>query len=499
MATTPSENPAAPRRSVFARFFRWLISWKTLRRALLTLVGLFTLIALLVTEENWRGKRAWEKFKREWESKGERFDLAAFMPKPVPDDQNFVITPFFAPLLARERSMAAGDRKQTNALPSTVDVYGGVNDKRAPAFGSLKSGRLTDLQEWQKFYHANTNFPSAPQPQSAAKDVLLALDRFGPVLTELRDASRRPYAVFPLYPEKDPSLPLIHLSNLKSIAPVLQLRATALLADGQSHEALQYVKVNFRLADSLKPEPFLISHLVRLSILEISVNAVWEGLTRHQWNEPDLMELQQLLGAIDLLTDYGHVIRAERAGGNTILAWMRRDRRVLSGWLYQNQIRIDRFYQLRALPLIDAGLHRVYPEQSSQLTNAPEFRKTTPYNLLAKLLIPAIGKSAAKTARAQAILDQAVVACALERFRVANGQYPVDLQRLDPSFIGKMPNDVINGQPLKYRRADDGQFMLYSVGWNRKDDGGVIAHTRENTPSPNDEQGDWVWRYPAGQ
>ena len=41
------------------------------------------------------------------------------------------------------------------------------------------------------------------------------------------------------------------------------------------------------------------------------------------------------------------------------------------------------------------------------------------------------------------------------------------------SSIEKLPHDIINGQPLHYRRTDDGQFVLYSVGWDEKDDGGV--------------------------
>lgn len=45
---------------------------------------------------------------------------------------------------------------------------------------------------------------------------------------------------------------------------------------------------------------------------------------------------------------------------------------------------------------------------------------------------------------------------------------------LAPQFIIKLPHDVINGQPLKYRRTDDGSFILYSMGWNEKDDGGFF-------------------------
>ena len=71
--------------------------------------------------------------------------------------------------------------------------------------------------------------------------------------------------------------------------------------------------------------------------------------------------------------------------------------------------------------------------------------------------------------------------------------FPTSLDALAPQFIAKLPHDVINGQPLHYRRTSDGQFVLYSVGWNEVDDGG---HGRvHKSGSVDDKQGDWVWRY----
>ena len=49
--------------------------------------------------------------------------------------------------------------------------------------------------------------------------------------------------------------------------------------------------------------------------------------------------------------------------------------------------------------------------------------------------------------------------------------------------------------PLKYRPGDDGQFLLYSVGWNETDDGGAVSTNRSGIVDAN--QGDWVWRHPA--
>src|SRR5262245_43861512 len=77
------------------RFFRWLFSWRIMRRLLLTVAILATLWALFHLEENWRGKRAWQKYKTDLAARGEHLDLEWFIPKPIPDDQNFAAIPFF--------------------------------------------------------------------------------------------------------------------------------------------------------------------------------------------------------------------------------------------------------------------------------------------------------------------------------------------------------------------------------------------------------------------
>jgi hypothetical protein len=65
---------------------------------------------------------------------------------------------------------------------------------------------------------------------------------------------------------------------------------------------------------------------------------------------------------------------------------------------------------------------------------------------------------------------------------------------LTPRFMATLPHDIINGQPLKYRRTASGKFVLYSVGWNEKDDGGVTVTKKDGSPDRN--HGDWVLEYP---
>src|SRR5271167_1987221 len=80
-------------------FFRRLFSWRSVRRALIGCFALATLIGLLITEENWRGKHDWETYRQEQEAKGEQFDWKAFAPPTVPDDQNFLAAPIFTNML----------------------------------------------------------------------------------------------------------------------------------------------------------------------------------------------------------------------------------------------------------------------------------------------------------------------------------------------------------------------------------------------------------------
>ncbi len=94
-------------------------------------------------------------------------------------------------------------------------------------------------------------------------------------------------------------------------------------------------------------------------------------------------------------------------------------------------------------------------------------------------------------AHLQTTIHLATLACALERHQKSKGRYPERLEELMPEFLQKLPYEVVNGQPFHYRRSADGTFVLYSVGWDECDDGGV-ASTQKN----GKETGDWVWFYP---
>jgi len=81
------------------------------------------------------------------------------------------------------------------------------------------------------------------------------------------------------------------------------------------------------------------------------------------------------------------------------------------------------------------------------------------------------------------------VAVAIERYRRAHADaLPASLNDLVPRYLDVVPQDPLNGQALRYRVVND-VYIVYSVGPDGKDDGGVML--RQTPPSP-------AVQFPAG-
>jgi hypothetical protein len=514
------------------RLFTWLLG-----RRFLVLGCLVTLVALFYAVEDWRGRHAWLNYKHAWEAKGEHFDLASFVPPPVPDDQNFFETPLWKDMHFVE-SNGTNVWSDTNwASHDIFSVYGPAGGYKAPSTGKWMEGERLDLAAWQTYYRGSNNlftaqsgpptnyFPIAKEPQAPAADVLLALSRFETNRQLLIAAAARPQARFWINYDAGFAALLPHLARMKAASQYLSLHADAALKAGDKATALEDLRLLFRLLESIQKEPALISHLVRIAMLQIGLQPLWEGLMDRQWTAADLSVIEGKLGKLDFLADYCFAMRGERACcdlwgvdyirkagingldemfapsspsapaelGNMMGSAL--FRLVPSGWFDQNKLSLCRLQERYLLPVVDLQQRVVSPALVQQAQAAIDRLRPRPYDMLSRVFLPGVAGCSEKFARAQTSADEARVACALERYRLANGQFPETLEALAPKFMEKLPHDVINGQPLKYHRTEDGQFVLYSVGWNQTDDGGQVVLTKSGNADMN--KGDWVWRYSA--
>ncbi len=368
---------------------------------------------------------------------------------------------------------------------------------------------------------ATNEFPTTTLPQLPAADVLLALSKYDSVIEELRQASRMPSSRFPLnYTTNNPTgIILIHLESLKSCATVLRLRAVAELENGQPDKSLSDVRLMLYLAGSIRNEPQEWPLSVRMFLTDCALQPVWEGLARQQWSDDQLGVLEQELAGFDALKDYEFAMQSQMASELKFVEYLRAERMANSitcmcgdtmwgptlvyrlspsGWFYLNARAMARMYEVALPTSVELEQRIISPVISERFGHAlgVEYRRhLIPDNVLVSLMVPPLDREAITCARTQAAVDMARIACALERYRRAQGSYPEQLDVLAPQFITKIPHDIINSQPLHYHRTENGKFLLYSVGWNSKDDGGVPDDGRQFYPSKS--QGDWTWQYPA--
>jgi len=265
-----------------------------------------------------------------------------------------------------------------------------------------------------------------------------------------------------------------------------------------------------RIVDGLpRSEWGMLATLIHVSVTAIDLRAIAEGVRSHAWREAQLAALQEQLQKINFVSDIRKVMLTGPARvsgfypnatafdlgiiycGGLILsddtnAWTHLKATVVGGliprgWVYQKMVQQANGYMALSESSDSAG-QIVYPRKVDAVAIMAKSHPST-YNYLVRR-----EGMYRNIARKQTQVQEALVACALERYRLLHHEYPETLDALVPPFLAQVPRDLIGGQPLHYRRADDGKFILYSIGWSGHDGGGV--------PGKTDVEGDWVWDNP---
>jgi len=496
---------------------RWL------RVLLFALVAVVTLAALALAIENYRGRRAWEAYRAQLESKGEVLDWMRLVPAAVPDDQNFAMTPLLAPFTetVMDPQTRQPSYRDTNACARLEKELAWTQHLPAVA-GGWREGTPVDLRSWQVALRGQTNASEAVlqamagRPRGApVEDLQFILAQQQAVLKELREAVGRPGVNFKIRYEDGLGLLLPKFSLFKGMARLFQVSALVELAAGNTDAACAEIVVLLELSRKTSSEPLLIATLVRQAVTQLALEPVWEGLVRHQWQEAHLRRIEAALERANLVADAHRCLVGERSFMLAILGGgsepggkegpagsveARLLRRYPSGWRHQNQLAIARMFHEAILPAyrpdgpsVDLAASEAVRDEWKIRGDWTRKRVWHPYRIFAQLLMPAIEGVATKTARNQAVVSQARVACVLERHRLTRGQYPLSLEALCPQFADRLPPDPVNGQPFRYRCVPEG-YVLYSIGEDLVDDQGApVAKERGTSPGTRQAKGDRVW------
>lgn len=289
------------------------------------------------------------------------------------------------------------------------------------------------------------------------------------------------------------SLP--HLSAIVNTSKVLQGRALAELATGRPDNAFRDVQTLLVLARAAGSTPLLITLLVETSILDRASQVISDGLDRHAWTDAQLADLSSELSHIDLLASLTDGLRGERTSLSQIDLKRRPEVLMIvhsfdtgkpknhtalraaatlwpDGWLNEDkatyigiiQRYIDAVNHPKELPTTLAEI------EAARASSSPWNKIRNPLSYLA---MPAILGAAKRIAASQTILRSLAIACAIERYRMAQGRLPATLEDLMPAFLPSIPTDPLTGKPLCYKPSESRSYLIYGTGWDQTDNAGT--------------------------
>jgi len=323
-------------------------------------------------------------------------------------------------------------------------------------------------------------------------------DGLEPQLALIRRALERPYSQMPGFYLEPKRVPGPNFQAVRNLLQTLGARAQCHLLLGRPEQALADLTLIHDFCRRILAEQqpaTLLSAMVNQAVRGLYAAQIAEGLRLQAWRAPQLTALQEQLKTIDVISPVKKAFTAEaaikyRAFESVPSAGMVK-RTFLAGlfprgWGYQHvaaRLNLD----FGRLACLDPTNQIIFADKVVAASKEAHALESGAYTFADSLGQLPFERACQLTAHSQTEINQALVACALERFRLAHGEYPENLDALLPQFLAAIPHDVIGGGPLHYRRASEGTFVLYSVGWNGRDDGGVRGQ-----PSPATD-GDWVW------
>lgn len=465
---------------------------------LLISAALLTGIALFYAWTDWHGARQLKSALAMLEAKHEPILVEDFIPAPIPDERNVAAAPIFKEIFTLKQDA----RLEKLILPWQLDIRHLKHMER----------------ESTLHFKARQISPSfVGNDTAAAQFILTALEPSTPLLSEIREALTRPEVVWPLDFSKLYATQLPQVTVLIRIAHMIQARALAEMATGSPEKAFEDTKTLLTLAQVSKEPHYLICELVELSILNMASEVIHQALDHESWSDVQLATISAALSQPKLLSQYAESLRLERillfqldlsnpeiwrgyqsvtdnpAGqkGFDALVFKILQANVRlrpTGWNSEDKaINSTTIQQL--IESLSHGENLASPEiwdtiqEKSNHSVWAFFR--APFS---SELIPNVTKTIKKFSSGQTTLNSLSAACAVERYRLAHHQLPSSLDELVPAFLPSVPKDPMTGDPLHYKTSPDGSFVIYGLGWNRKDEGGPKLSTYNKKP---EDQTNW--------
>ena len=303
---------------------------------------------------------------------------------------------------------------------------------------------------------------------------------------QLEEALKRPYDQYPYAWNDGIEMNYPHLVKVKQFTQSAAMRSTAFSAMARSSASFRDAQLAISLIHTGDSD-LAMSRLVQMAQAGNALNTLRAAQQFHVWNDEQWSEVQAQLREMDFPGLIPASIRVDAIMMRIEILKMQKSIALIMAEYP--------FLGAMALPGLQAMFGKwqrllliAYFDMISEIETALEKSRTQPWRdcnvgpLPRSLedyeyghfgfLVPDGDKTFQRALNVQTYIELAEVACALERYCLANQQYPETLEELVPDYLDASPRDPMTHEPWHYRRDEDRGFRLYTVGKNGRDDGG---------------------------
>lgn len=286
-----------------------------------------------------------------------------------------------------------------------------------------------------------------------------------------------------------------HLSEMRKSLFLLNLEAILRAENGQTASSIDSVRSGFGFARSLAKEPSMISQFVRVACDGLTLSALERIMNRSELTDEQLIELTERLDKVERSSDLSRAFIGERcmgldfftAPGTVGVGFLdgMPPRPILTLCQAVGLIDADAVIYLDLMnDYLEANLLPYHERQEAVDVVTDTLESTSQIHIFVHSLMPALSRVTTIELRTIAHLRAARVGLVIQRYRLAAGMLPDTLADLVPAYLGDVPKDPFDGNELRYEKRDAG-FVIYSVGEDLSDDGGVERPPRNKRRGQN--------------
>lgn len=423
-----------PKRRIFFRLFR----------------GFLIFVVLLIVTYLIADQILLRKVQHKREAFKERFgavDFRDFIPeRPKPEEDAGRVYRYAVGLMAKADEQY-GDWSMYDALTKGPEAF----DTRGRGDDPLPTPEEVDGKVREKMAAMDEAFRKVEEAQSLTRGSVV----------EIGDVDDVPY---------DTGEP-------RNLARNIAAKAVFTARENDLDGAARWLESGLHMAATMNEDPTLIELLVRIACIDLSLKATETIMNGTDAEIPLSARYWMLLGIVADPEVHRKNMASEAAFGLTKkmpiprLFWSTNELKLIDFWFAVDS----------ALGLASLSERRAQLDALAQGASGPML----PTNVVVPILAPAIVGGIDGFDRMTARCDLLHLAMALRTWKHVHGAYPDSLDEIASDIHEPLRLDPFSGEAYHYRREGEG-FMLYSVGPDRKDDGGVKV---ENLKSG----GDIVW------